>query len=224
LPSASEPSSPSASQPSSPSASASASASSRPPSPLGALLRSKEPVLDPDTPISIRDRVRGKITLSKKNILEDIQLKINQFKRQRPMTERVQSDINRYHAFYDRVNKAQTVERIQQLTEEYYKNGIIMGGKRLYRKTKKIYSYNKHMKTKKHKLVGKKLVGKKLVGRKLVGGWAYESSKKLDGKSVVIRSSSSNISSSKNSSSKSRSRNKRKHKKVKAKGIKTKKI
>lgn len=73
------------------------------------------------------------------------------------------------------------------------------------------------MKTKKHKLVR----------RKLVGGWAYESSKKLDGKSVVIKSSSSsNSSSSRNSSSKSRSksRHKRKQKKVKAKGIKTKKI
>ena len=73
------------------------------------------------------------------------------------------------------------------------------------------------MKTKKHKLVKSKLVG----------GWAYESSKKLDGKSVIIKSSSSNTSSSNNSSSnsksKSKSRHKRKQKKVKAKGIKTKK-
>lgn len=75
------------------------------------------------------------------------------------------------------------------------------------------------MKTKKHKLVKSKLVG----------GWAYESSKKLDGKSVIIKSSSFNTSSSNNSSSnsksksKSKSRHKRKQKKVKAKGIKTKK-
>lgn len=206
-PLSSPPSSPLSSPPSSPSSS------------LASLLRSKEPILDPDTPIAIRDRIRGKITLSKKNILDDIQVKINQFKKKRPMTERVQADINRYQAFYDRVNQAQTIEQVQQLTKEYYKNGIIMGGKRLHRKTKKIYSYNKHMKTKK----------RKLVGRKLVGGWAYESSKKLDNKSVVIKSSSSSSSSNNSSSnshsrSKSRSRYKRKNKKVKAKGIKTKKI
>jgi len=216
---ASQPSSPSAasSQPSSPSA-----ASSQPSSPIGTLLRSNKPPLDPSTLISIKDRMRGKITLSKKNILEDIQVKINQIKKQRPLTERVQSDINRFQAFYDRVNLAQTVERVQQLTEQYYKNGIIMGGKHMHRKTKKIYSYNKHMKTKKHKRVGRKLVG-----RKLVGGWAYESSKKLDGKSVIIKSSSSssnNSSSNSHSKSRSKSRHKRKQKKVKAKGIKTKKI
>jgi predicted nucleic acid-binding Zn-ribbon protein len=209
------------------------------PAPATASASSRTQIDDPDiTIISIKDQKIGDMELTKNKILNDLQTKIRKLNKILPRNENV---IFNYTSLLDKIKGETTVEGIQQLMKLQYKNGEIMGGKR---QTKKIYRYsNRHMKTRKHKLVGRKLVGSKLVGSKLVGsklvgsklvgGWAYESTKKIDDKSKIITTSSSDKTSSSNkstssdkssSSDKSKSSNKSnsKFKKVKAKGMKTK--
>lgn len=138
------------------------------------------PIQTPDAPqIAVKDKNQNDLNLSKNKIISDLQEKIKNTPEQYK---------NRYRTILEQIKQTNTVEKIQELAKDLYKNGKIMGGKRRkQRKTKKIYKHYKGMKSKK--------------SRKVVGGWAYQSTKKLDDKSVKIRSGSSKSSSMSETSS-----------------------
>lgn len=135
-----------------------------------------------DEPFEINDYDGNNINVTINKVISDLNTKLS---------TNASEDIKK--KYRDTLNKIKnpntTVEEIQQLMRNIiYKNGKIFGGKRMkQRKTKKIYKHNKGMKSKR--------------SRKVVGGWAYQSTKKLDDKSVKIRSSSSKSSSKSNSMS-----------------------